>query len=381
MSGRGRFFSWARFAGVLIKEFIQMRRDRVTFAMMIGIPVVQLLLFGYAIDTDPHHLPTLVEMTEESPILHALTTAMDTSEYFDFIGISTSEAESDLALRDGRATVILTVPPGFDRDMIRGLRPEILLTVDASDPVAAGGAIGAINGVVNTAIAQSLTGPLAFAAGAPAPFDMVIHRAFNPEGKTSTNIVPGLLAVILSMTMVMITAVAIVRETERGTMESLIATPVTPSEVMLGKIIPYVFVGYVQTLVFLIAARVLFDVPFEGSFLAFFLGFNLYIVVNLAIGFLVSTMARSQMQAMQLSFFTILPTILLSGFMFPFAAMPGWAQALGTAIPATHFLRVVRKVMLKDGGLREVAPDMLAIAVILVVVVIVALRRYRQTLD
>ncbi len=266
MSGRGRFFSWARFAGVLVKEFIQMRRDRVTFAMMIGIPVVQLLLFGYAIDTDPHHLPTLVEMTEESPILHALTTAMDTSEYFDFIGISTSEAESDLALRDGRATVILTVPPGFDRDMIRGLRPEILLTVDASDPVAAGGAIGAINGVVNTAIAQSLTGPLAFAAGAPAPFDMVIHRAFNPEGKTSTNIVPGLLAVILSMTMVMITAVAIVRETERGTMESLIATPVTPAEVMLGKIIPYVFVGYVQTLVFLIAARVLFDVPFEGSF-------------------------------------------------------------------------------------------------------------------
>lgn len=374
-------FSWSRFFAVLVKEFIQMRRDRVTFGMMIGIPLVQLLLFGYAIDTDPHNLPTLVEMADESPVVRSLTAAMDTSDYFDFIGISTSEVESAEALKSGRAQVVLTVPPGFERDVIRGLRPEILLTVDATDPVAAGGAIGAISGVVETAMAQSLTGPLSFTAAGVPPFEMVVHRAFNPAGVTSINIVPGLLAVILSMTMVLITAVAIVRESEKGTMESLIATPVTAAEVMLGKILPYVFVGYVQTLVFLIAARALFDVPFSGSFLTFFLGFNLYIIVNLAIGFLVSTVSRTQMQAMQLSFFTILPTILLSGFMFPFAAMPGWAQALGTAIPATHFLRLVRKVMLKGAGLTEVTQDMAAIAVILVVVVVVALKRYRQTLD
>ncbi|SFJ05143.1 ABC transporter permease [Celeribacter neptunius] len=381
MSRLANIFAWSRFYAVLVKEFIQMRRDRVTFGMMIGVPLMQLLLFGYAIDTDPHNLPTLIEVADESPVVRSLTAAMDTSDYFDFIGIVTSEAASDEALKDGTASVILTIPPGFEADLIRGVTPELLLTVDASDPVAAGGAIGAMSGVVETAIGQSLNGPLSFAAKSPAPFDLVIHRAFNPSGETSLNIVPGLLAVILSMTMVLITAVAIVRESEKGTMESLIATPVTPSEVMLGKILPYVFVGYVQTAVFLLAARALFSVPFSGSFLAFFLGFNLYIIVNLAIGFLVSTVARTQMQAMQLSFFTILPTILLSGFMFPFAAMPGWAQAIGTAIPATHFLRLVRKVMLKGGGLAEVTQDMAAIAVILLVVVAVALKRYRQTLD
>ncbi|GAA3856176.1 ABC transporter permease [Celeribacter arenosi] len=381
MTRLSNVFSMARFLSVLVKEFIQMRRDRVTFAMMIGVPLVQLLLFGYAINTDPRNLPTLVEMADESPVARALVAGMDTSDYFDFVGISTSQEQSDRALRDGTASVVLTVPPGFQRDAMRGLQPELLLTVDASDPVAAGGAIGAIRGVADLAVAQTLQGPLQFAAATPAPFTVVIHRAFNPEGATSTNIVPGLLAVILSMTMVMITAVAIVRESERGTMESLIATPVKPAEVMLGKIIPYVFVGYIQTIVFIVAARALFDVPFTGSFWAFFAGFNLYVVVNLALGFLVSTIARSQMQAMQISFFTILPTILLSGFMFPFAAMPQWAQTLGTAIPATHFLRLVRKVMLKDAGFSDVAQDMAAIAAILVVITIVALRRYRQTLD
>ncbi len=381
MSRLSEVFSLSRFFAVLVKEFIQMKRDRVTFGMMVGIPIMQLLLFGYAIDTDPHHLPTLIEMNDESAIVRSLTSAMDTSDYFDFIGITTSEAQSVEALKSGAAQVIVTVPEGFERDMMRGLVPQVLLTVDASDPVAASGAIGAINGVVETAMAQSLTGPLSYTAQAEVPFEVVVHRAYNPAGETSINIVPGLLAIILSMTMILITAVAIVRESEKGTMESLIATPVTASEVMLGKILPYVFVGYVQTLVFLVAARALFAVPFSGSFLTFFLGFNLYIIVNLAIGFLVSTVARTQMQAMQLSFFTILPTVLLSGFMFPFAAMPAWAQALGTAIPATHFLRLVRKVMLKGAGLTEVTQDMVAIVLILLVVVAVALKRYRQTLD
>ncbi len=374
-------FSLARFGAILFKEFVQMRRDRITFGMMIGIPIMQLVLFGFAINSDPKHLPTLVEMADDGVLAREIVMGMETSDYFDFVGTVTSQEEGDRALRDGSANFVLVVPVGFERDVLRGLNPDILLSADASDPAAAGGAVAAMSGIVDAAIAQVLTGPLQYTAGAPPPFSVTVHSQYNAEGRTSTNIVPGLLAIILSMTMVMITAVAIVRETEKGTMEALIATPVRPAEVMLGKIIPYVFVGYVQTLVFLIAAMFLFDVPFIGSWFAFFLGFNLYIVVNLALGFLISTVARSQMQAMQISFFTLLPTILLSGFMFPFAGMPGWAQALGTAIPATHFLRLTRKVMLKGASLPDISGDMLAIGVIMLVIVGIALRRYRQTLD
>ncbi|KEO57535.1 ABC transporter permease [Thioclava indica] len=374
-------FSWRRFLAVLGKEFIQMRRDQITFVMMIGVPIMQLLIFGYAINSDPRHLPTLVEMADDGPVSRAVLMGMKTSSYFDFEGVVTSPAQGEAALRDGRANFVVLIPPDFERDVMRGLSPQILLSADASDPTAVGGAASAISGIVDTAMSETLTGPLAFAAQSKAPFSVAVHRAYNPEGSTSINIVPGLLGVILSMTMVMITAVAIVRETERGTMETLIATPVRPFEVMLGKIAPYVLVGYVQTGVFLLAARLLFDVPFTGSALAFFLGFNLFIVTNLALGFLISTVARSQMQAMQLSFFTLLPSILLSGFMFPFAAMPSWAQAIGSAIPTTHFLRLVRKVMLKGAGVGDITGNMLGIAVIMAVIVIVALRRYHQTLD
>ena len=374
-------FSPARFFAVLAKEFVQMRRDRVTFALMIGVPIMQLLIFGFAINTDPRHLPTLVEMADSGPVARAVVSGMQASGYFEVIGTVTSAAEGDRALREGSASFVLVIPPGFERDVARGLSPDLLLSVDASDPTAAAAAVGAMPGIAATAIAETLSGATASAAKTPDPFTVTVHRQYNAEGKTSTNIVPGLLAIILAMTMVMITAVAIVRETEKGTMEALIATPVRPAEVMLGKIIPYVVVGYVQTLVFLLAAEVLFDVPFIGSRLAFFLGFNLYIVVNLALGFLISTLSRSQMQAMQISFFTLLPSILLSGFMFPFAGMPGWAQAIGTAIPATHFLRLTRKVMLKGAEIRDIAPDMAAIAVIMAVIVVAALMRYRQTLD
>jgi ABC-2 type transport system permease protein len=290
-------------------------------------------------------------------------------------------ASGEEALRRGDANFVVVIPPDFERDVVRGLAPEILIAADASDPSATGGAVAALSGIVNVAISETLTGPLAVSAPTPPPFGVVVHREYNPEGRTSTNIVPGLLAIILSMTMVMITAVAIVKESERGTMEMLIATPVRPLEVMLGKILPYVFVGYVQTVVFLTAAKLVFGVPFEGSPLAFFVGFNLFIVVNLALGFLISTAARSQMQAMQLSFFTILPSILLSGFMFPFAGMPGWAQVLGTGVPATHFLLIVRKVMLKGGELGDVTHELMALGIILVVISGIAMMRYRQTLD
>jgi ABC-2 type transport system permease protein len=374
-------FSLARFGAVLVKEFIQMRRDRVTFGMMIGIPIVQLLLFGYAINSDPKNLPTLIEMNDASPVARAVLSGMDTSDYFDFIGVVAGAEDGDRALRDGSANFVVVIPDDFERDIVRGLRPQILVTADATDPTPVSSAMGALGGIVERAVADTLSGPLQRVAGAPPPFEVILHRQFNPEGKTSTNIVPGLLAIILSMTMTLITAVAIVRESERGTMETLIATPVRPLEVMLGKILPYVFVGYVQTAVFLAAAYILFDVPFTGSRLAFFVGFNFYIVVNLALGFLISTLARTQMQAMQISFFTILPTILLSGFMFPFAGMPGWAQTLGTAIPATHFLRIVRKVMLKSADIVDIQGDLRAIGIIMAVIVLISLLRYRQTLD
>ena len=374
-------FSLSRFAAVLAKEFIQMRRDHITFGMMIGLPIVQLMLFGFAINADPRHLPTLVEMADNGPLSRAVIAGMQNSSYFDFRGPVAGVAAGEEALRRGEANFVVVIPQDFERDVVRGRAPEILVAADASDPSATGGAVAALSGIVNVAIRETLTGPLASSSGSAAPFSVVVHREYNPEGKTSTNIVPGLLAIILSMTMVMITAVAIVKESERGTMEMLIATPVRPLEVMLGKILPYVFVGYVQTLVFLAAAKVIFAVPFEGSLFAFFVGFNLFIIVNLALGFLISTAARSQMQAMQLSFFTILPSILLSGFMFPFAGMPGWAQFIGTGVPATHFLLIVRKVMLKGGELGDVTPQLMALAVILVVISAIAMLRYRQTLD
>jgi ABC-2 type transport system permease protein len=373
-------FSLRRFGAVLYKEFIQMRRDRITFGMMIGLPIIQLFLFGFAINADPRNLPTLVEMGDNGPLSRAVIAGMQNSSYFAFKGAVTGVGEGEEALRRGTANFVVVIPEDFERDVVRGNKPEILIAADASDPSATGGAVAALSGIVNVAISETLTGPLAQQAGS-APFSMVVHREYNPEGKTSTNIVPGLLAIILSMTMVMITAVAIVKETERGTMEMLIATPVKPLEVMLGKILPYVFVGYVQTAVFLAAASLVFGVPFEGSVWAFFLGFNLFIVVNLALGFLISTAAKSQMQAMQLSFFTILPSILLSGFMFPFAGMPGWAQFIGQGVPATHFLRIVRKVMLKGGEVADVIGELWALVAILLVISAIAMLRYRQTLD
>lgn len=373
--------SFGRFLAVLVKEFIQMRRDRITFAMMIALPIVQLMLFGFAINADPRHLPTLVELNDNGPLVRAIVAGMSNSSYFDFVGPVGGLAAEETALRDGRANFVVVIPPDFERDVVRGRSPQILIAADASDPSAVGGAASALAGIVQGAIGEVLVGPLARTAGAPAPFSVTVHREYNPEGKTSTNIVPGLLAIILSMTMVMITAVAIVKETERGTTEMLLATPVRPLEVMLGKILPYVFVGYVQTIVFVIAAKLIFDVPFEGPPIAFFLGFNLFILVNLALGFLISTAARNQMQAMQLSFFTILPSILLSGFMFPFAGMPAWAQFIGTAVPSTHFLRIIRKVMLKGAGLADIGGEMQALGIILVVISVIAMLRYRQTLD
>ncbi len=374
-------FSLDRFGAILVKEFIQMRRDRMTFAMMIAIPIVQLILFGFAINSDPKHLPTYVELGDNGPVTRALLSSMANSAYFDFRGQIADEDATERAFRLGEAQFVVVIPPNFERDVVRGRRPSVLLAADASDPAATGGAVAALSGIVDVVLRDLAVGPLSVLAATPPAFDIVVQRHYNPAGVTSYNIVPGLLAIILSMTMVMITAIAIVRELERGTMEALIATPGRPGEVMLGKILPYVLVGYVQTLVFLVLARGIFGVPVTGSLWAFFVGLNLFIIVNLALGFLFSTVARNQMQAMQMSFFYILPSILLSGFMFPFAGMPGWAQTIGSAIPATHFIRIVRKVMLKGGTMADITPDLGALSLTMAAITVVAMARYRQTLD
>ena len=366
--------SLSRILAIMGKEFIQMLRDRLTFGMMVGIPVMQLLLFGYAINTDPRHLPTLVEMGDNGPASRAITQALETSEYFDLIGLTTSAEETETALQSGDILFVVTIPPNFERDLLRGDRPQILLDADASDPVAAGAGAGAFPTLVQEALAP-LLGEM------NPPVQTVIHRRYNPAGRTALNIVPGLLGVILTMTMAMMTSMALTREAERGTLETLLASPTRPHEVMIGKITPYVFVGSIQVAILLAGARLLFGVPFLGSPLAFLAAVSLFIQVNLSLGFLFSTVARSQMQAMQMTFFIFLPSILLSGFMFPFAGMPAWAQPLGQALPTTHFIHAVRSIMLKGAGFEDVIHDILPLAVIFAVIATLAMLRYRRTLD
>jgi ABC-2 type transport system permease protein len=366
---------------MMLKELIQMRRDRLTFGMMLGVPVLQLLLFGYAINTDPQHLPTALQIRDHSPFARSFVAAMENTRYFEIIGKVASEAEADAVLDRGEAMFVVTVPEDFSSDLIRGERPELLVEVDATDPVAAGNAVGALNELARTALARELDGPLASLRPGEGPFELVLHRRYNPERITAYNVVPALLGVILTMTMVLMTALAVTREAERGTMENLLAMPLRPAEVMLGKILPYVAVGYVQVAVVLLAARYLFGVPMLGSLALLSVALLAFIGANLAVGFTFSTLARNQLQAMQLTFFFFLPSILLSGFMFPFAGMPGWARAIGELLPLTHFLRVVRGVLLKGNGPADIWPSIWPLLLFMAVVSAVALKRYRQTLD
>jgi ABC-2 type transport system permease protein len=374
-------FSLRRLAAIFFKEFVQMRRDRLTFAMMVAVPVMQLLLFGYAINTDPRHMATVVEAREDSVFARSFLAGLRNSTFFDIVATTTRADEGDRMLRSGKAAFLIVIPEGFERRLVRGERPQILMAADATDPVAAGGAVGAVQQIARTAFARDLEGPLARLAPTDPPFDIVVHRRYNPAGITAYNIVPGLLGVILTMTLVMITSIALTRERERGTLETLLATPLRPTEVMIGKTTPYILVGAVQVCLVVTIGMLLFSIPFQGSILLFGAAIALFIFTNLMLGYLISTAAQSQMQAMQMTFFVFLPSILLSGFMFPFRAMPGWAQAIGEALPLTHFLRIVREVMLKGAGPVDVWNDVWPLALILVLLATVALLRYRRTLD
>lgn len=373
--------SWTRVMAVLAKEFKQLTRDRLTYAMMLAIPVVQLTLFGYAINTEPRHLPTAMLVQEDSRYARSLVAALTNSGYFDFVAQARSPAELDTLLRSGQVQFAITIPGDFSRRVARGERAQILVEADASDPSATGGAVAALSALPDHALAHDLKGALAARGQATAPFEVVVHRRYNPEAVTAYNIVPGLLGIILSMTLVMMTAMSVTREIERGTMETLLSTPLEPIEVMIGKLAPYVMVGLVQTAIILAMAALLFQVPMGGGWLGLSAGIALFITGSLALGFLISTLARSQLQAMQMSFFYLLPSILLSGFMFPFRGMPAWAQWIGEAIPVTHFLRVVRGSLLKSQGIGDQWRELAALVAFVCVVTALAMARYRRTLD
>jgi ABC-2 type transport system permease protein len=375
-----RAFSWSRVLAVMVKETIQMRRDRLTFAMIIGVPIVQLVLFGYAINTDPKRLPTAVVVADHGPVERAILTAMTNSNYFDF-ETAVTEAEARELLARGDVSYIVTIPPGFQRKLVRGERPQLLIEADATDPAATSNALGALETIVRRAVAQETVGTLSKLQPGGMPVDVVLHRRYNPEGITAYNIVPGLVGVILTMTTILMTALALTREVERGTMENLLAMPARPYEIMIGKIVPYIGFGLIQVAVVLTAGRLLFNVPMVGSLALLLVLTLLFIAANVTLGYTISTLARSQMQAMQMTFFVFLPSILLSGFMFPFKGMPEWAQWIGQVIPLTHFLRVVRGVMLKGATFAEVAPEVWPLALFLAAVATIALVRYRRTLD
>ncbi|MGZ5097833.1 MAG: ABC transporter permease [Usitatibacter sp.] len=374
-------FAVHRFVAVLMKEFVQMRRDRLTFAMMIGVPVMQLVLFGYAINMDPKALPAAVVIADPSPFSRSLVRALENTGYFRIEATPATVQEADHLLAVGKVQFVLQVPEDFSRKLQRGERALVLVEADATDPAATSNALAALQQVSLTGLDHDLTGPLAALHGAGPPFEIRVHRRYNPEGVTQYNIVPGLMGVVLTMTLVMMTSIAMTRERERGTMENLLATPVRPLEVMLGKIVPYILVGYVQVVVILAAAKLLFDVPMVGSIVLLSTVLILFIATNLAIGFTFSTLARNQMQAMQMTMFFFLPSMLLSGFMFPYRGMPEWAQALGEALPLTHFLRIVRVILLKGSGIADISAHIWPLALILVVVSAAALKRYQRTLD
>jgi len=375
------FFSGARWWSVVRKEFLQLRRDRVTFAMIIAIPIMQLALFGYAINSDPKHLLTGLLVQDRSEFTRTFVEGMKASNYFDMAQELPNEEAAREQLARGNVQFVLTIPPDFTRRLVRGERPALLLEADATDPSATGNAIAAALQLPNSVASKDLIGPLAPLAGGQPPFEVRLHSLYNPEGITQYFIVPGIMGVILSMTLILMTGLAITRERERGTMENLLAMPVTPLEVLSGKMVPYIFIGLIQVSIILLAAWVMFDVPFQGRLITFYWSALFFIAANLAVGISLSSLAQNQLQAMQLTMFYFLPNILLSGFLFPFQGMPRWARFIGEALPLTHFNRLVRGIMLKGNGWPDLWYDVWPIGLFIVVVMFIAVRFYRRTLD
>lgn len=371
--------SLSRYSAMFVKEFIQLKRDRVTFATMIVVPLMQLLLFGFAINTNPRHLPAAVLVEEESDLSRSILAALKNTDYFDIKAVTRSEAELDHWITSGQILFGIEIPLNFARDVRRGDKPAMLVVADASDPVAAGTALSSLEGIIGTALARDrgIPGETASAKA----FEIVQQRRYNPAGITHLNIVPGLLGTILTMTMLIFTSLSVTREIERGTMESLLAMPLQPLEIMLGKISPYILVGFIQASIIVGAGVFVFGVPIAGSPLLLAVLTALFVTANLAVGYTFSTIAQNQLQAIQMSMMWFLPNILLSGFMFPYAGMPGWAQVIGQVLPLTHFLRIVRGIMLKGAGVADLTPEILWLAGLMALAMIIAVTRFRRTLD
>jgi ABC-2 type transport system permease protein len=376
-----RAFSFARVYAILLKEFLQMRRDQVTMGMIVGVPLMQLFLFGFAINFNPHALPTVISVDDPGTLARSVVVALENSSYFEIVAQTHSPKDARRMLQEGKALFAVEIPANFTRDIVRGTQPDLLIEVDATDTAASSYAIAAVNGIVSTALRDDLKGPLAARVQGPPPFNPVTHLLYNPEQVTQYNIIPGLLAVILTMTMVLMTCLALTRERERGTYENLLAMPASPVEIMLGKIAPNIAIGAIQSAIILLVARFVFDVPMIGSLTLLSAATVIYITANLAVGYTFSTVAENQLQAMQMTMFFLLPAILLSGFAFPFDGMPVWAQWIGEVLPATHFLRIVRGILLKDNGFLETWPDLWPLFLFMFVVMGIALARFRRTLD
>ncbi|HYD18323.1 MAG TPA: ABC transporter permease [Patescibacteria group bacterium] len=380
MAGSDRF-SFRRAFAVMVKEFLQLRRDKSTLHMIVAMPILQLLLFGYALNTDPHHLPAAMLVADHGSFSRSFVAALKNSDYFDVSREAQSEEEAERLLRQGHVQFIVSVPAGFSRDLVRGDHPQILIEADATDPVATAGALGAVNGALQRVIDHELRGSLAALKQDQPPASVVLHRRYNPEGLTKFNIVPGLIAIILTMTGIMMTALAITRERERGTMENLLAMPVRPLEVMMGKIAPYVLIGYLQSFIIVAVAKFLFAVPLVGSLWLLSLALFVFIACNMAWGFTLSASAQNQTEAMQMSMMVTMPSIMLSGFLFPFAGMPLWARIIGDTMPATHFIRISRGVLLKSIDFADMWVDLWPMLAFLVFITLLAMKRYRRTLD
>ncbi|MGO9940230.1 MAG: ABC transporter permease [Terracidiphilus sp.] len=374
-------FSATRWWSIVLKEFTQLRRDRLTFAMIVGIPILQMALFGYAINTNPRHLDTAIIDADSSDITRSFVSAMQNSSYFKVVSTLPSEAAARRALARGRVLLVVSIPAGFTRQILRHEQPSLLIEADATDPTATASALAAVNGIAQSVIDREITGPLAYLKGGPAPFSVTVHQLFNPDNITQYNVVPGLMGVVLTLTMVMMTGLAMTRERERGTMENLLAMPSTPLEVMTGKLIPYIGIGLVQASIILLAARFVFRVPFFGSLAAIYLSALLFIAANLTVGITFSSLAQNQLQAVQLAIFYFLPNILLSGFMFPFQGMPGWAQVIGNLLPLTYFNRLIRGIMLKGNGWADSWPSVWPMMIFTVALMSIAVATYRRTLD
>ena len=380
MNGRSGF-SAVRWWSIVLKEFTQLRRDRLTFAMIVGIPVMQTALFGFAINTNPKHLDTAVIDSDRSDITRSFLWAMQNSSYFKIVEELPNEQTGHEALARGQVLFVVNIPAGFTRQLLRHERPSLLIEADATDPSATGNALAALNGIAQSVGQREIMGPLKFLGGSPAPFDVRVHQLYNPESNTQYFVVPGLMGMVLTLTMIMMTGLAITRERERGTMENLLAMPATPLEVMTGKLIPYIGIGLIQATIILLAARYVFKVPFFGNVGAVYLSALLFIAANLTVGITFSSLAQNQLQAVQLAIFYFLPNILLSGFMFPFKGMPGWAQAIGNLLPLTYFNRLIRGILLKGNGWANSWPSVWPMGVFTLALMVVAVATYRRTLD